>query len=169
MIKQRQERLKEVYEYLRRHYGIHTQIDFAKAIGLTRPAISSAMNGNESYLTDNLFKRICAKYQGVFNLTYLLTGEGELLSFEDAAPEHAPAKDVYHIGDMMELYAQRIRLVDDLRQSLKEELAEVKALKEDLHTAVYDFRDVTYRLTQALSQLNGNNAAVPLSMAADNG
>jgi archaellum component FlaC len=70
---------------------------------------------------------------------------------------------------MMELYAQRIRLVDDLRQSLKEELAEVKALKEDLHTAVYDFRDVTYRLTKALSQLNGNNAAVPLSMAADNG
>lgn len=80
MIKLRQQRLKEVYDHLRKHHGIHTQIDFANAIGITRPAISSAMNGNEAYLTDNLFKRICAKYQGVFNLDYLLYGKGELLS-----------------------------------------------------------------------------------------
>lgn len=83
MIKQKQERLKEVYEHLRRYFGIHTQIDFAKALGLTRPAVSSAMNGNEAYLTDNLFKRICAAYQGVFNLDYLLNGEGSLLTIEE--------------------------------------------------------------------------------------
>lgn len=83
MIRPREERLKEVYDYLRKHFGIHTQIDFAKALGLTRPAVSSAMNGNEAYLTDNLFKRVCAAYQGVFNLDYLLTGEGSLLTIEE--------------------------------------------------------------------------------------
>lgn len=83
MIKPKQERLREVYEHLRQHFGVHTQIDFAKALGLTRPAISSAMNGNEAYLTDNLFKRICAAYQGVFNLDYLLTGNGTLLTIEE--------------------------------------------------------------------------------------
>ena len=83
MIKPKQERLREVYEHLRQHFGVHTQIDFAKALGLTRPAISSAMNGNEAYLTDNLFKRICAAYQGVFNLDYLLTGNGTLLTVEE--------------------------------------------------------------------------------------
>ena len=83
MIKTKQERLREVYEHLRQHFGIHTQIDFAKVLGLTRPAISAAMNGNEAYLTDNLFKRICAAYQGVFNLDYLLTGNGQLLTIQE--------------------------------------------------------------------------------------
>ena len=77
MIRTKQERLKQVYEHLRRYYNVHTQIDFANAIGLTRPALSSAMNGNEAYLTDNLFKRICAAYQGVFELADYVLEEGK--------------------------------------------------------------------------------------------
>ena len=79
----KQERLKEVYNHLRSYFGIHTQIDFAEAIHITRPALSSAMNGNEAYLTKNLFQKICAAYPGVFNLDYLLTGEGSLLTIEE--------------------------------------------------------------------------------------
>ena len=78
----KQERLKEVYDYLRANYGIHTQIDLANAIRVTRPALSSAMNGNESYLTNNLFSKICAAFPGAFNLDYLLTGNGSLLAEE---------------------------------------------------------------------------------------
>jgi hypothetical protein len=162
---ERQKRLIEVYEHLRRYEGVHTKTGFAEALHYGRTSMSAAMNGDESYLTDKLFKNICDTYPGTFNLDYLLNGDGQLLLNK----EEQPVTQAGSMADMMELYAQRIRLVDDLRQSLKEELAEVKALKEDLHTAVYDFRDVTYRLTQALSQLNGNNVAVPLSMAADNG
>lgn len=79
----KQERLKEVYNHLRNYFGVHTQIDFAEAIRITRPALSSAMNGNEAYLTKNLFQKICAAYPGVFNLDYLLTGEGQLLTIEE--------------------------------------------------------------------------------------
>ena len=79
----KQERLKEVYNHLRNHFGVHTQIDFAEAIRITRPALSSAMNGNEAYLTKNLFQKICAAYPGVFNLDYLLTGDGDLLTLEE--------------------------------------------------------------------------------------
>ena len=162
---ERQKRLIEVYEHLRRYEGVHTKTGFAEALHYGSTSMSAAMNGDEKYLTDSLFKNICDTYPGTFNLDYLLNGDGQLLLNK----EEKPVTQAGTMADMMELYAQRIRLVDDLRQSLKEELAEVKALKEDLHTAVYDFRDVTYRLTQALSQLNGNNAAMPLSMAADNG
>ena len=83
MIKPRQERLKEVYEHLRQHFGVHTQIDFAEAIRITRPALSSAMNGNEAYLTKNLFQKICATFPGVFDLDYLLTGKGALLTVDE--------------------------------------------------------------------------------------
>lgn len=138
MIKRRQERLKEVYEYLRRHYGIHTQIDFAKAIGLTRPAISSAMNGNESYLTDNLFKRICATYQGVFDLAYLLTGEGSLLlgKSEDAAPK--VEREPIGLMDQSSLINAALAAKDETIESLKRELKTKDDLISTLRARIAD-------------------------------
>lgn len=41
------------------------------------------MNGNEKNLTDKLFTNICEAYPGVFNLDYLLTGKGSLLSTDE--------------------------------------------------------------------------------------
>ena len=80
MIKTKKDRLHEIYEHLRAYHGVHTQNELAAIIGITKSAMSAAMNGNEKYLTNNLFKKICAAYQGEFDLDYLLTGEGELLA-----------------------------------------------------------------------------------------
>lgn len=80
---ERQKRLIEVYEHLRKYYGIHTKTGFAEAIHYGRTSMSAAMNGDEKYLTDSLFKNICEAYKGVFNLDYLLTGEGQLLTIEE--------------------------------------------------------------------------------------
>ncbi len=78
-----QRRLHEVFAHVRKHYDIHTQEDFAQYIGYGRTSISAAMNGNEKYLSANLFRSICDKFPGIFNLDYLLTGEGELLAIEE--------------------------------------------------------------------------------------
>ena len=80
---ERQKRLIEVYEHLRRYFGIHTKTGFAEALHYGRTSLSAAMNGDESYLTDNLFKNICEAYRGVFNLNYLLNGEGNLLTIQE--------------------------------------------------------------------------------------
>ena len=79
----RQERLNEVYEHLHNYFSIHTKGDFADSIKYARAYISSALNGNEKYLTDKLFTNICDAYPGVFDLNYLLTGEGSLLTTEE--------------------------------------------------------------------------------------
>ena len=79
LMNERQKRLIEVYDYLRQYHGIHTKTQFAEAIDFGRTSMSAALNGNEKYLTDSLFKNICAAYPGVFNLDYLLTGKGSLL------------------------------------------------------------------------------------------
>ena len=119
MIKPKQERLREVYEHLRQHFGVHTQIDFAKVLGLTRPAISAAMNGNEAYLTDNLFKRICAAYQGVFNLDYLLTGNGQLLTIheevksEQIEKESNPQQPSSYIDKLIASLEKQVKDKDD--------------------------------------------------------
>ena len=169
----RKDRLKEVYEHVRRHFPIHTQTDFADSLKYNRAYISSAMHGNEKNLTDKLFTNICEAYPGVFNLDYLLNGTGDLLTPQEdvvaSEIEQMPRQRNNNTNaDLLELYAQRIRLVDDLRQSLKEELAEVRAIKEDMQTAVNDFRDATYRLTQALKSLNEQRPP-SIGIAADDG
>ena len=80
---ERQKRLIEVYEHLRKHYGIHTKTGFAESLHYGRTSMSAAMNGDEKYLTDSLFKNICEAYRGVFDLNYLLTGDGQLLTIEE--------------------------------------------------------------------------------------
>lgn len=80
---ERQKRLIEVYEHLRRYFGIHTKTGFAEALHYGRTSMSAAMNGDEKYLTDSLFKNICEAFPGVFDLDYLLTGKGALLTVDE--------------------------------------------------------------------------------------
>lgn len=169
----RKDRLKEVYEHVRRHFPIHTQTDFADSLKYNRAYISSAMHGNEKNLTDKLFTNICEAYPGVFNLDYLLNGTGDLLTPQEDVKSSEIEQTVMpshdeSLANLLELYAQRIRLVDDIRQSLKEELAEVRAIKEDMQTAVNDFRDATYRLNMALKSLNEQRPP-SIGIAADEG
>lgn len=116
----KQQRLKEVYDYVRSNYPVHTQADFAKEIKITRQAFSSAMNGNVSYLTTSLFQKICAAFPGTFNLDYLLTGEGELLLPQDAPkvapmPQQPTPTDADMTHRILDMNAQ---IIADLRRDL---------------------------------------------------
>ena len=81
----RKNRLKEAYKYLQSIGKIHTQKGFADALGKAEGTISRAFNGDEKALTDNLFVQITLAFPGLFNLDYLLTGEGSLLVDEGSA------------------------------------------------------------------------------------
>jgi hypothetical protein len=99
--------------------------------------MSAAMNGNEKYLTKSLFMKICAAFPGVFNLDYLLTGTGTLLATKEKAEPTpvSPATD-----NLLELHAQMIRRVDDLRQELHDELMEVRQLKDELRATLSELK-----------------------------
>jgi hypothetical protein len=75
----KQNKLKEAYEYLRSLGKIHTKKDFALAIEFDKTNLSSAFSGNENYLTDGLFKKICEKYPELFNPEYFLNDKGGML------------------------------------------------------------------------------------------
>lgn len=115
----RKDRLNEVYEHLRNHFGVHTKTQFAAVLKITQPALSSAMNGNEAYLTDNLFKRICAAYQGVFSLDYLLTGNGQLLTIheevksEQIEKEPNPQQPSSYIDKLIASLEKQVKDKDD--------------------------------------------------------
>jgi hypothetical protein len=143
---ERQKRLKEVYEHLRRWSGIHTQTDFANSMRYSRNAISLALNGNEKYLTDKLFTNVCEAFPGVFNLDYLLTGEGTLLMSQnldagacstDMACEQQPSAPIPSWADaFFDIMSQQIKQNESLVRELHQAITEVNALKSELATII---------------------------------
>jgi hypothetical protein len=129
----RQKRLIEVYEHLRQHYGIHTKSGFAEVLKYGRTSMSAAMNGDEKYLTDNLFKNICETYPGVFNLDYLLTGDGELLAETNGPMPQEPQPATPTLDTSSYLNALLAK-TDETIAAMKRELAtkdELIAAKDD--------------------------------------
>jgi hypothetical protein len=134
---ERQKRLIEVYEHLRKYYGIHTKTGFAEALHYGRTSMSAAMNGDEKYLTDNLFKTICEAYEGVFNLDYLLNGNGQLLTlYEEVACEKLEKQFIPKPIDQSSLVNAALAAKDDAIESLKRELNTkdelIKSLRDQL-------------------------------------
>ena len=144
-MKERQKRLIEVYEYLRKHYNVHTKTGFAEAVKYGRTSMSSAMNGNDLYLTDGLFRSICLAYPNVFNLNYLLTGEGSLLQSNKEAvlgrypappgmvSEGAPSESLPLWADtLISIMSKQIAENEALHSELRRSIAEVSDLKTQL-------------------------------------
>lgn len=119
----RAKRLDEVYKHLFAHFGITSQKHLAEVLKVQRTGLSSAFNGNVANLTDNLFKKICAAFPGVFNLNYLLTGEGDLLTLEEEVHNEEYEK-LYNPQpiDQSSLINATIAAKDEAIASLKREL-----------------------------------------------
>lgn len=70
----KQERLIFVFEQSRAAGLVKTQKDFAAILGINRAGLSAAMNGNETYLTDNLLKKVNKFYEANFD------GDGDAIT-----------------------------------------------------------------------------------------
>lgn len=116
----RQKRLIEVYDYMRKHYSVHTKSDFACALNYGRTSMAAAMGGKDAYLTDKLFTRICEVWP-VFNLDYLLTGEGELtLPGADSASKESESDVLRELKALREDYRVELELLRQERQHLQD-------------------------------------------------
>ena len=135
---ERQKRLIKVYEYLRRYYGIHTKTGFAESLHYGRTSMSAAMNGDEKYLTDKLFAKICEVYPGVFNLDYLLTGDGSLLADTGIMPSN----------DSTEELTDQTNMYEALLRSKEETIEELRGRVEDLKQQVADLRQQVALMTK---------------------
>ena len=168
------QRLNEVYKFLFAHDKVKSQTDFADKLKVQRTGLSAAMNGSKANLTKNLFMKICATFPGIFNIDYLLNGFGTLTN-EDRVVNEETGKAAHTSNDdvtanILELYAQRVRLVDDLRSTLKAELEEIRSIKSELHQERENLRDATYRLVMAIERINNNRGNISsIGIAADDG
>lgn len=143
---ERRKRLTEVYDYVRKHNAIHTQGDFAKAVGYSRPFISSALNGNEEYLTDKFFKNMCDVFP-IFSLEYLLHGTGSLLQEqEESVGDHYPTivsepkrenitSPIPQWADsLISIMSSQIKENEALHRELRHSIEKINHLEHDLQT-----------------------------------
>ena len=171
-MKTKQNRLTEVYNYLHDNCNVHNQTDFANKIGYSRVMVSAAINGNERYLSDALFRKICQVYP-IINEQYLLTGEGELLVPEEKTAHEDPLREerepsvVNQAANIIDLYAGLIKEIEVLRFELNQELANVRAEREDAHRLVTTLHDCLFELRTILAQQKGHITRP--SFAADDG
>ena len=82
----RQERVTEVFNYLRRNALIHTQKDLAEKMATTPQNVSKALSGSSAVLTDNFFRRLNAAFDNPFNSDWLLNGDGTMLRTDGTLP-----------------------------------------------------------------------------------
>ncbi len=74
------QRLTAAFDYLKGKGLAHTQQDVAKKMNSESATVSRAFNGKPQALTNNFVKRFNEAYGNLFNLQWLQSGEGEMLS-----------------------------------------------------------------------------------------
>ena len=137
--KERAKRLNEVYRYLYANKGVVSQTLFASQIGVQRSALSAAMNGNKLYLTKNLFMKICAAFPGLFNLDYLLTGEGSLLVEDGSAKvQDTDSGELEALKNRVKLLEEQVarqrQIIDHYETFVELALSENRQLQQTIDT-----------------------------------
>lgn len=79
MENERQKRFLTAFNYLRQEGIITSQNDLAEKMDSNKATISSAMNGREGYLTDKFIYKFNAAVGNIFDLRWLLAGEGTMI------------------------------------------------------------------------------------------
>ena len=178
----RQARLKQVYEYLREKYGIHSQTDFAAKLQYSRVYISAALNGREDYLTDKLFKAIDAAYPDVFNLGYLLDGKGpflitvqkdevntsESVPTAPLMPDYSSLINTTLAANMQAIEALKRELASE-KESHEREVAQMQARIEEQadHIQTLKGRLMEYRKIIDAAKIEIGNYPFPMGVAED--
>ena len=155
------QRLKQAIVWLKQNKNI-LQLDIAKKMNMTTVGLSRGLARCKEKNDEDFVIKFHQATDEIFSLDWLLYGTGEKFSDsnnskkEISSPGSVPA-------DILELYAQRIRLVDDLRVTLQSELNEVSSLKSELKNSITDLHKAIAELHSVVKQSNR-----PYGMVAEN-
>lgn len=75
-------RLKSAFGELIRRGIVSAQKDIAAKMNASPANVSSALNGNETYITDKFLTRFNAAFDNIFSIDWLITGKGDMLRGE---------------------------------------------------------------------------------------
>ena len=146
---------------------VKDQKTLAALTKISETTISRILNDRVKKPSEDSILRLNDAFGGIFNLSYF-RGESPYLLMKDA--EETKQKAVSPSTDeptanIIELYASLIQDIEKIRQQVKQELAEVQALKHEYLTARDDFRKA---ITLLHPSIQYNNPDDQPRMAAEN-
>lgn len=136
------DRFNKAFAYLQGEQIIKGQKDLAEKLGATPGNISKALSGDKRALTNNLMKRFCEAFPGMFNLRWLILGEGNMLQAPVVTQE--PMKPV-EVGDDKDetikgLRSENMALINTINKLIDELAAmrgEINAIKAHINIQTY--------------------------------
>jgi hypothetical protein len=120
----RKERIQKAFAYLIGEGKIKNKQQVADIMEVSRPSVSKAYNGYDSYLTNDFLKKFSLSFPE-FNLRWLIEGEGEMLKTE-------PKPEAYKPMFAGEINDYLVRMNEWLKNQIEEERAENRKLREEL-------------------------------------
>lgn len=111
---ERADRFNKAYEYLKNRGMLHTQKELAAKMKATAPHVSLAMKGESKYLTDNFLRRFNDTFDSIFNLQWLILGEGDMLKEGEEEYVEPVTQDQTVLRLIDELSAQRMMTEKEL-------------------------------------------------------
>lgn len=139
-------RLNKGFEYLRSIGMVHTQADVAKAMGASRPNVSSALKGDGKVLTDKFLKRFANAFD-VLSQDWLLTGEGPMLT-SDMSGSGDNSPNVNGTGNVVGGVGGGA--VEDMAMALRKALGTIETQSSTIST-------LTEIIQELRQQINENN------------
>lgn len=134
------ERFRNAIDCLYAQKLIESDVDAAKKIGISKSGFSRLLNDRKGVSYETLRKMNDA-FGGIFNMAYF-RGESSILLVKDIKDDHpTPSQQE---SDILEIYARMIRKLDDTRIELQKEIAEVRALKDELRLTLSHLKGTTY-------------------------
>lgn len=147
-------RLNKGFEYLRSIGMVHTQADVAKAMGASRPNVSSALKGDGKVLTDKFLKRFANAFD-VLSQDWLLTGEGPMLTSDMSGSVHQQSSGDYSpnvngTGNVVVVGGVGGGAVEDMATALRKAIGTIETQSSTIST-------LTEIIQELRQQINENN------------
>ena len=162
-------RINQAYRWLIWLGEVDDKLSFAQRLGKERANITNILNGKMG-ASDRFCGLILASFPGIFNRDWLLDGTGDMLTTANGLPTFPVVGSVADVESdtpdqrqsIIDLYAGLIKESEAFRREIKDELAEVRSLREELQQERESFRDATCLVTKAIERItnnkNGNTA-----------
>ena len=87
-------RIATAIDYLKSIGRVHKQQDIAEQMGATESSLSRALKGDVKYLTDKFIQRFNKAYGNIFNESWLMGGQCDMLADENEVAQQTANKQV---------------------------------------------------------------------------
>ena len=141
-------RMKQSVTWMKQNKSM-LQKDIAEKMEMTDVSFSRGMERIKQKKDDNFIISFYHATGRVFSLEWLLEGNGDMFPPETAAPHPTTSAE----SDILELYARMIRKLDDTCIELQKEIAEVRALKDELRLTLSHLKGTTYTIPDEAPRL----------------